>query len=157
MSGSVVTLNNAVGTSLVQYPHGFLELLGRFLSRLCRVNRFHGRADLILFRGITNGTALDTADIFHRRLDDRHGSSNEINDFNNLDTKPFGIMPEWQLSEKDQPIGLVQTKGGNKLAVFSLQPFAFHRVLHAFAVRNALFCEKRRLIVNEGRRAVNHV
>ena len=75
MPGRGVSLDNSVGTALIQYFHGYLQVLGGFLSRLGSPDGFQRGPDFVLFGRIAGGTALDAADVFYRRLDERHGTS----------------------------------------------------------------------------------
>ncbi len=75
LAGSGVLLEDPVGLGLIHNMHGILQLLGCVFGGFGGKDGFHSRSDFILFRGITGRTGFGAADIFDRRLDDRHVSS----------------------------------------------------------------------------------
>jgi hypothetical protein len=78
VAGGSVFLQNPVGLALVQDVHGILQLLGRFFGGFGGKDGLDGRSNFVFFCGITRRACLGAADIFNRRLDDRHGSSKKL-------------------------------------------------------------------------------
>lgn len=87
MTGSRISFNDSVGMGFAQDLHGGFQMFRRFFRRFSRPNGFHGSANLIFFRRVTGGAALRAADIFNRRLDDRHGPSKV----------KFNFLKKWRL------------------------------------------------------------